>query len=121
MPTTLFYIPQWRMWNWKTVSPVFVSLQLSRARRSYRETEGALLILDSDVTKIQQEIRGVWANANVQMMRAFLARLKEIQKERKRVNFVRIKLRESIEAMLEHFPEMDKIEEYAKDAGLVNN
>jgi len=109
MPQQNFYIPQWRMWNWKLISPVFVSLQLSRSRQSYRETENALAQLDDDVSKIEQEIRGVWASANVQMMRGFEYRLKEVGKERKRINFVRVKLREAIDAMLQHFPEMEKL------------
>ena len=105
MPQTNFYIPQWRMWNWKLISPIFVSVQLERSRQSYRETDNALALLDNDVRNIEQEIRSKWASANVQVMRAFEARLKEVARERKRINFVRLGLREAIDAMLEHFPE----------------
>ena len=78
------------------------------------------MILDADVIKIQQEIRAKWADANVQIMRAFLARLKEVSLERKRINYARIKLREAIDVMITHFPELDKVEEHAKESGIVD-
>lgn len=111
-----FYIPQWRMWNWRLISPVFVSVQLERSRQAYRETDNALANLDGDIAKIEQEIRGQWESANVQVMRAFEARLKEVARERKRINFVRLRLREAIDAMLEHFPQLEKVGEYARAA-----
>lgn len=116
MPRQNFYIPQWQMWNWKLISPVFVSLQLARSRSSYRETDDALAQLDKEVRNIEQEIRSVWMTANVQAMRAFQARLREVGIERRRIGFVRLKLRRAIDAMLEHFPQLDKTEEYARES-----
>jgi uncharacterized Zn finger protein len=100
--TATFYIPNIAMWNWRLVSPAFVKVQMERAKLSMAETDNALDILDADVMKIQQEIKGVWANASVQMMRAFEDRLKEVGRERKRIMFVRMRLREVIDRMSTH-------------------
>jgi len=102
MPKPVFYIPQWRMWNWRLLSSNFLDYQYKRCVDSYKETDGAMAVLDEDVSKIEQEIRGVWASANVQMMQAFEARLKEIRAERKRVAYCQLKLREAIDAMNNH-------------------
>lgn len=100
-----FFIPNVDHWKWNLVSPTFVKLQLSRANMSYDETTNALDNLDADTMKIQQEIRGQWAGANVQVMRAFEERLKKIGGERKRIMYLRLKLREVIDIMREHLKE----------------
>ena len=97
-----FYVPNVAMWNWRLISAGFVRIQLDRANRSYSETDNALVQLDADVDKIEQEIRGKWASANVQVMRAFEARLKEVGAERKRIHYVRTKLRTVIDRMRSH-------------------
>lgn len=99
MPRPNFYIPRIDLWNWRLISFTFVDVQLKRAQESYAQTDNALAILDEDVSKIEQEIKGVWATANVQMMRAFQARLKEVGAERKRIGYVRLKLRGVIDRM----------------------
>ena len=97
-----FYIPNIAMWNWRLVSKGFVELQLSRAQASYRETDDALLNLEADLEKINQEIRGKWATGSANVMRAFEARYKEVRAENKRVMYVRLKLREAIDRMNSH-------------------
>jgi len=96
---TRFYIPQVRMWNWKLVSPAFVKLQYQRAAQSYRETDQALYNLEQDLEKINQEIKGQWAQGSVQVMRAFESRYKEVRAENKRIAYVRVKLREAMDQM----------------------
>lgn len=83
-----FYIPNSWAWNHRLVSELYVSIQKRRAIEEQRHAQGTLDVLDLDVLKIEQEIKGKWASANVQVMRAFQARLKAIGAQRKRVNWV---------------------------------
>jgi hypothetical protein len=83
-----FYIPNSWAWNHRLVSEVYVNIQKKRAIEEQRHAQGTLDVLDLDVLKIEQEIKGKWADANVQIMRAFQARLKEIGAQRKRVAWV---------------------------------
>lgn len=102
MPTQNFYIPQWHLWNWRLVSPVFISIELTKAKRSLEETDNAMRQLELDVKQVEQEIKAKWAIANVQVMRGFEARLKAIRAERKRIGFVQKRLRDACDAMTEH-------------------
>ena len=83
-----FYIPNSWAWNHKLVSEVYVNIQKKRAIEEQRHAQGTLDVLDLDVAKIEQELKGRWADGSVQVMRAFQARLKEIGRQRKRIAWV---------------------------------
>lgn len=101
---TRFYIPQTQLWNWEHVSPLFVKLQLERARQSYRDTEQVLVNVEADLENINREILSEWAQGSIQVMRAFEARYKEVRRENKRVMYCRKLLREVMDKMI-HFLE----------------
>lgn len=100
MPVLNFYIPNVDFWKWELISEQFVKLQLARARESYVQIDGAIRLLDVDRANVEREIRSVWAVANVQHMRAYQSRFKEIAKERKRLHYLRMKLETVINRML---------------------
>lgn len=101
-----FYIPRIDMWNWRLISTNFVELQLQRATLSLTETDNALAQLDTEVKNIELEIRAKWATGSATVMRAFLARYKEVAAERKRIYFVRHRLVPTIERMDKHLQEV---------------
>jgi hypothetical protein len=99
MKPRTFYIPNITFWHWERLTRTFVDVQRKRAMESFAETENALAQLDSEVDNIGNEIKSVWASANVQHMRAFEARLREIKSERRRIEYVRFKLRGVLDRM----------------------
>lgn len=101
-----FYIPRIDMWNWRLISTNFVELQLQRATLSLAETDNALAQLDTEVRNIELEIRAKWATGSATVMRAFLARFKEVSAERKRIGYVRHRLIPTIERMDKHLQEV---------------
>ena len=85
-----YHIPQTSLWNWHLVSEYTVRTELRRTRDAMDNLNKDEVILDTDIANIEQEIRGQWANANANVMRAFEVRLKEMLARRKRLNrFVR--------------------------------
>ena len=96
-----YWIPATRMWRSDLVSEIFVRLQLARARQTYRDTETDLRNLDEDIRNVQQEIKAKWSTATANVMRAFEQRLRGIGRERGHLMYVRKRLRESIDTMLE--------------------
>lgn len=95
------YVPRPNDWNWKAISQTFVELQLAKGRKSYVVLDQDLALLNDDMHKIELEIRAKWAEASVQVMRAFEARAKEIRRERKRIAYLQLLLRQSIDQILE--------------------
>lgn len=93
MKRTNFYVPKLDHLHWNTTTRVWMQHEKELALGSFAQTESALAQLDEDVSKIEDEIRGVWTTASAQMMRAFEDRLKLVRAERRRVDSVRRKLR----------------------------
>ena len=102
MRTIQFYVPNLRFINWRVVSRTYIELQLKRAQESYRETDNALALLEERIKTLQAGIRTVWETANANDMREFERKYKEVRQENKRLAFVRLRLREAIDEMLEH-------------------
>jgi hypothetical protein len=107
MPKPQFYIPQTRFWNRKLISESFVRIQLERSRQSYREITSALSLLEEVQHEIHRSILKDWGDANVQTMRSYEAKLRELGKERKTLNYLLMLMRERINDMLSLSRERD--------------
>jgi len=87
-----FFIPNVDNWRWERIERRYVRQMYDRSTESLVEIEGALAQLDADVSKIEQEIKGVWASANANMMLAFEGRLLDVRLERRRILNIQRKL-----------------------------
>jgi len=101
MPKRLHYrVPEVSFWKSDVVSESFIRVQLKLARNTHNDTDKDLANLDADILAVQQEIRAKWASANVQVMRGFEQRLRQIKIERRYLFFIRKRLENAIDAML---------------------
>lgn len=99
MTKSNFYVPNVTFWHWERLTRTFIEVQRKQALESFAQTENALAQLDYEVESIGNEIRSKWAGASVNVMRAFEARLKEVRKERRRIEHIRFVLRGVLDRM----------------------
>jgi hypothetical protein len=76
------FVPRPINWRWDIVSETFVRLQIRLGEESMSTCMSELAQLDVDLNSIQDEILSQWSTASVQVMAAFLDRLKKVKRER---------------------------------------
>ena len=96
-----YHVPSTWAWNPRLVSESFVRVERERTLNALANLNQDESNLDDDCFRIEQEIRGQWATANANVMRAFQERLYGIKKERARLNGVGKKLNHALKQIHE--------------------
>lgn len=99
MTKSVYYVPNVVGRRWSLVSKATIEVERHRTLKTFAQTEVALVSLDADLEKIEQELLGVWADASLQVVQAFERRHRVVQIERRKLERIRKRLREALEVL----------------------
>src|SRR6266852_4473921 len=99
MTRPIYYVPNVTGRRWSLVSKATIEVERRRTLETFAQTEVALVSLDADLEKIEQELLGIWAEASVQVVQAFERRHKAVQIERRKLERIRKRLREVLDVL----------------------